>query len=65
MTLWRVSINGEDWVEVEAPNAGDAVVEVLSDDFVTRRERREIELLIVRKAERTAVSLRDPGRVDE
>lgn len=56
MTLWRVSINGDDWVDVEAISAAHAASDACLSYVKASHERREIDLLIVRKAERAAVS---------
>lgn len=53
--LWRVSVNGDDWVEVEALTAAHAASDVCLRYYEGEGERREIDLLIVRKAERPVV----------
>lgn len=65
MTIWRVSINGDDWVEVEAISAAHAASDACLSYMKTSGERREIDLLIVRKAERAVLPSRgDPPRRD-
>ncbi len=56
--MYRVSINGDDWTEVEAISAAHAASDACLSYIKTSNERREIDLLIVRKAERVAVSRR-------
>lgn len=56
MTLWRVSINSEDWIEVEAISAAHAASDVCLTYMESSGERRGIDLLIVRKAERTPLA---------
>lgn len=55
MTLWRVSINAGDFEEVEAISAAHAASDVCLSYMKSSGERREIDLLIVRKAERIQI----------
>lgn len=53
MTLWRVSINGEDPQEQEAFTAAGAAAQAEVDWDKNANERRQIETLVIHRAERT------------
>lgn len=53
MTLWRVSINGLDSEEIEAFTAAGAAALAEVDFNSAGNERRQVETLVVHRAERT------------
>lgn len=55
MSLYSVSINGEDWTEYEGVSAAHAASDACLTYMKNNGERREIDLLVVRKAERTQI----------
>lgn len=61
MTLWRVSINGLDPEEVEAYTAAGAAAQAEVDFNSVANERREIETLVVHRAERRKLLPTRPG----
>lgn len=56
MTLWRVSINGGDPEEVEAYTAAGAAAQAEVDFNSVANERRDVETLVVHRAERKPFS---------
>lgn len=62
MTLWRVSINGEDPQEHEAFTASGAAAQAEMDWDKDATERRKIETLVIHRAERTPLTGEPPRR---
>ncbi len=56
MTVWRVSINGEDPREIEAFTASGAAAVAEADFGSLANERRQVETLVVHRAERTPLA---------